>query len=574
MKHKLLLRLRKDIPFFVLIFLLLLQNTVFSYWNWTLSNVIQYTSLSLFYSLLMALIVLLPFGRFAKYFFYFFLTILCTVNVFLHFQFKSKISPNIMLLLGETNTQESSEFIHQYVFSISTIPAVLFFFAALLLIILAELYKRHTMSLNKKLMGIVVSIITLLGICSFVRFSSLFLCRTTLEVDRWVETNEARPMDNLSNLLFCLYDLYIGSNELSVAEQSTLEACQKEARSNADTLSIVLVIGESYIKNHSSLYGYLKCTTPNMMKEEESGRLFVFTDVYSPYNLTSDVLRNVFSTNSIGAGEQWTGYPFFPVVFKKAGYDVFFWDNQYDPSGHESLDFSLNAYLHNSKTEKFAFTKINANAFRYDEELIDDFVAQSDTTEKSLMLVIFHLMGQHSSYYDRYPHSREFDYYSVDSIKQTKPFHTIEKRKLIADYDNATRYNDYIVGKIINHFRNENAVMLYFSDHGDEVYDYRDFAFRDISNTITPQILRYQYAVPFMIWCSDEFKRGNETVIEQIKDAVNKPLMLDNVCHLLFSLAKIDTPYYIQSRDILDSAYSCPPRIVNDSINIDKILDR
>lgn len=48
--------------------------------------------------------------------------------------------------------------------------------------------------------------------------------------------------------------------------------------------------------------------------------------------------------------------------------------------------------------------------------------------------------------------------------------------------------------------------------------------------------------------------------------------MLDNVCHMLFSLARINTPYYIPSRDVFDSAYSCPPRIVNDSLNIDKIL--
>ena len=38
-----------------------------------------------------------------------------------------------------------------------------------------------------------------------------------------------------------------------------------------------------------------------------------------------------------------------------------------------------------------------------------------------------------------------------------------------------TLYNDYVLKNIIDLFRDKNTVVLYFSDHGEEIYDYRDF---------------------------------------------------------------------------------------------------
>ena len=41
----------------------------------------------------------------------------------------------------------------------------------------------------------------------------------------------------------------------------------------------------------------------------------------------------------------------------------------------------------------------------------------------------------------------------------------------MAHYDNATRWNDEVVDRILSNFANEDAVVVYFSDHGEEVYD-------------------------------------------------------------------------------------------------------
>ena len=48
-----------------------------------------------------------------------------------------------------------------------------------------------------------------------------------------------------------------------------------------------------------------------------------------------------------------------------------------------------------------------------------------------------------------------------------------EQRSVVADYLNATFYNDFIVDSIIRMFSDRNAIVIYFSDHGEEVYNFR-----------------------------------------------------------------------------------------------------
>lgn len=48
-------------------------------------------------------------------------TCLCLINIFLRFQFHTRISPNIIQLLIETNIQESIGFIETYLFNLFSI---------------------------------------------------------------------------------------------------------------------------------------------------------------------------------------------------------------------------------------------------------------------------------------------------------------------------------------------------------------------------------------------------------------------------------------------------------------------
>lgn len=562
---------------FFLMILFLLQNTFFKCRDLSWDGAVRYLSYAVLYSYLIAWLVGWCRSRLLKILLYVFFSLVCAVNIFLYLHFKSSISPGIILLLAETNANESSEFLTTYLLNLRSLFAYGIIGCMIAAIVFVEKIEQHL----KIAIGIIYKnfvikyllwFVLLVGVLSHYTYYYFFQCRSTVEVDEWVSEYHAKPMDNVSNLIFCAYDLYLAQQEQGVAIASTERALQRDAFSDADSLNVVVVIGESYVKWHSSLYGYSLNTTPQMLEEQQRGNLFVFDNVFAPYNLTSKVLRNVFSCNSLGNAENWYDYPSFPALFKKASYEVLFWDNQYDPTSKESFDFSLNSYIHNPAINGFSYSFVNKKKYEHDGEMLTTFLDSFNRLIGKTTLSIFHLMGQHIAYYNRFPHNKQFLHFNKDSVRRSESWMSDEKRQLIADYDNATYYNDFFMKQLFDYFRYKKTVLVYFSDHGEEVYDYQNYAGRRHDKFIDSNLLKYQYAVPFVVWCSDKYMTTNPSQVEKIKRAVNRPLMLDNVCHMLFSLAQIDTPYYIPGRDILDSTYSCPPRIVNDSINIEKLL--
>ena len=536
------------------------QNSLFAFHSWTVTNLFYFLTLSFLYSYIISSVVLLSNSKILKGLFYLFGVTICVVNVYLYKYFSSRISPNIFILLGETNTNEALEFTYNYLLNtFSFIIIGLASFIVMVIVALERFLNQHRVS--KMLLYIQLFIVTC-GIYSFTCFCEIFKCNDTIQIDRWIEYNKLQPMDNISNLIYCFYDLHLSGLVLDRAEESTVKAMGQLSTTNADSLSLIVVIGESYIKWHSSLYGYSSSTTPHLQNELDEGRLVVFTDVLSPYNMTSQVIRNLFSTNCISDGENWADYPAFPAIFRKAGYEVSFWDNQYSSTSKESFDFSLNSFIHSQKISRLCYDYVNTRNYEFDDEIVDASFAQRGSAKRN-QLAIYHLMGQHFQYYCRYPHGGEFDYFTADSISNNATYLTRAKRQLIADYDNATRYNDYVLNKIIDHYRDKTAILVYFSDHGDEVYDYQDMFGRNWDRQPSSLTLRYQYEVPFVVWYSECYGYKYSHIVNRLNKVAKVPLSLDNICHFLFHLGCVKSIYYNSKLDILSSDYKYPKRVVN-----------
>lgn len=554
--------IKEESTFFLLCALMLLQNTIFSWRDWTVYNIITFTTSSFFYSYVATISCHFTKSRILKIVIYTFLTFICIVNIYLRFQLMTRISPNIIQLLFETNIQECIGFFKTY---LSWHLLLILFCASILyykIIVFFEKYKEQFSPINNNHVLYAIAFLIALGAQSTYKiYSSLYTCNNTIEIDYWVYDNETIPMDNLTNLVYSLYDVHLMKKEIYSAISSTQDI-KGDATTKTDSLNILLIIGESFNKYHSNLYGYYLNTTPHLLEENKKGNLFVFNDVISPYNLTTKVLRNMLCTNCIGEGESWSNYPFFPSIFIQAGYNVYFWDNQYNPISREVFDYSLNHFLHNPIINKLSYSKTNSTNFKYDDQLITDYIHETKEEKKKLNLSIFHLMGQHFLYYDRFPHNKTFDYYTEDSINNKYIYLSNESKKVIADYDNATRYNDYVINMITNHFKEKNAIMVYLSDHGEEVYDYINRRGRVLENPIPKQAMKYQFEIPFFIWCSDIYIKKNPNTVSQIKAAINRPFSSDNLCHLLFHIGQIKTKQYKAERDLLSPSYNCPPRLI------------
>ena len=499
--------------------------------------------------------------------------VLFTTEITLEWIFGMNISPIVITLLVETNARESEEFLESMLDKPQLWQVSLCVISMAILNVIAE---KNRLRINEWVQGrktilVLKTIATILlvgGIVFSYHYVKLFQCDEMNEVDEW-RSHMRNPDDLVTKVVVSFYDMSIAEKEMSrvitLAEQVEVE--KQEAMD--DSLNVIVVIGESYIREHAALYGYPLPTTPFLSQEQKAGRLFVFKDMVSPYNQTTRSIRNLLSCNSLGDGEDWSSAPPFTAVYKKNGYHVAMYDNQKNFDMGFVFAYSLNTYLYHPRMMEACYHETNDKTFEYDGEL----VASYQPRQEAKKLVMFHLLGQHVSFQHRYPEA--FERFNEDSLAfRQESWLTEDMREEIAHYDNAALYNDYVMQQIIGLYDEENTVVVFLSDHGEEVYDYRDNLGRNdwsIGND-PKQVIRWQYMVPFLVWCSDQYEARHPETVSQLSQAVNRPAMLDNVCQLLFHLSGIKTRWYHSERDILSPDYHCPKRLINDEVDCDSIM--
>ncbi len=505
---------------------------------------------------------------------YLFVIFVFSFYLFLRIVFDLSINPHIFVLLAETNQNESREFINSFFLSPSGITTFSIVVTVIIIAFLVEIFynKDYLLPIKQKIKNntifLMVSVIILLfGVVSSRTYFDLFARKTTDEVGWWNGSNKT-PKDPLSLIAYSFHGIHILNEEQKTFENLMQRIDKNVSCSINDSLNLVLVIGESFIKSHTPLYGYPLNTTPNLIQERNSRNLFVFNDVISPFAATSTTIKNILCTNSISDGESWNLCYYFPAIFSIAGYDVYFWDNQKDMSPDANFSFALNSFLYNNVAAE-SYTAVNEKSYEYDESLVCSFDAVNLKNEHNL--IIFHLMGQHVDPAVRFPHTKDFLTFTKDSIIRNEKYMTDDKRQSIADYDNATFYNDYVMSEIFNRFRNSNTVLVYFSDHGEEVYDYRDSRGR-VNDNMSKNQVKYQFEIPFMIWCSEAFKEKFPEKLEMIKTSLNRPFMTDNLCQMMFALGGVKCTYYHKERDLLSPYFKPRKRLINGNCDYDQII--
>lgn len=505
---------------------------------------------------------------------YAFASLLYATCLFLHLVFHKTLQPDIIVLLAETNAKETSEFVSSFLFSARGVAAVFLLSLYLAAVAVCERSKGRVVQwLRTARCRMCCSVILLaLVLDGMVQFRIYHDIVSSESVD--FMPDEYGCYDSVTTLFYSLYSMRLVEREMKQAVAATVKIRQQRVvNGETDSLNVVYVIGESYIKHHAQLYGYILPTTPHLCRERDRGNLFVFDNVVSAFNNTSLTMKNTLCTNSLRLHEKWCEHPYFPAIFKKAGYNVYFWDVQKDDSVQAVFEFSLNTFVYDKALAKEAYTQTSSRHFQYDDDAVRDFSKEVNSLGRC-NLVMFHLMGQHVKFGSRYPHDRQFVRFSHKDIASDKPYLDDDKRQTIAEYDNAVLYNDYVLKHIIDLFRDKNTVILYFSDHGEEVYDYRDsFGRASFDSDKVREGLKCQYEVPFMIWCSDEYMRRNPDVVGQIKAAMHRPFRTDDICQVVFHLARLRTAYYKKQCDLLSTSYQTYDRVVGEEqFDYDKIV--
>ena len=484
------------------------------------------------------------------------------------FFYHSNFTIYVVLLLFETNVGESTEFIHAalahpgswYAVTITILTGVAACYLAR--------YSRKPFKYKKALAFMAFALVVWSGIRQVSAYYKLFRCFSSAST---TVCNDTRYIPHL-NTPFVRLAYGAAFNIAASAELDVLEATV--AATTVDSCSyrcplIVLVIGESFNKHHTPLYekDYLP-TTPLLMQQREKGNLVVYTDAVAPFNFTSNAFKYMFSTWDEESGDEWTGHTLFPAVFKKAGYCVDFYTNQFAMAQTDMWDFAGGTIFNHHGLSELQFTHRNPDIFDYDGELLHELPPTDSLTAHPTLLIV-HLRGQHVKYDNRYPQA----YAKFTPNDEKTPFGGQTGREIAAHYDNATLYNDAVVNTVFEMLKNTDGIGIYLSDHGEEVYDWRDKYERTNERTITPEIARYQYEIPLMFYMTDTFKVRHPDVTEAVTTSANRPFISSDLCHLLFYLGGISIADYKEKRNILSPQYDkTRKRIIGSSTDYDELM--
>lgn len=517
--------------------------------------------------------------------------ILAVIDAYCSVRFGAGISPTMLQLVTETTTTEAGDFFEGYVFRVETLQAVWW---------IAVLGTGHLFFRRRKWRESVIGSLYRIGgrahyavgrflrpsfragwhisvgwvspfrrnewyglICAVclsvcmavtmpVRLTRLGIFRqpSVLSLERYLTgTVSASLYTPVHRLAFSIFTHSLSGRDLERLQASVERTCVDSCSYRSP--NIVLVIGESYNKSHSQLYGYGVPTTPRQLARQKCGELFVFTDVVTSWNITSQVFKNMLSLHSTDQPGSWTDATLFPAVFRRAGYRVAFLTNQFAPSVDEDIfGFSGSFFLNAPELSRELFDWRNRRAYRYDDALLACYDAQR-RLEAERNLTVFHLWGQHMLYHHRMPSRRRI----LKAKDEPRPELSAKDRQWVANYDNATLFNDSVVDAILTRFEDREVVVVYVSDHGEEVYDELPEFGRNPDRDPTPPVARAEYEVPFWIWCSPVYRERHPDVVSQIRAAVERPFMTDDLSHMLLWLGGIACPGYEPSRNVLDANF-------------------
>lgn len=501
------------------------------------------------------------------------------IDMFCYVHFESTLTPTMLMLFFETTGREAGEFLQSYVgWDLITSKTGLILLIALLHLawnMVAQQLRSNKMVGPRLAPPVVWTLSALAGIAAFAFFIHCGSrcwdnkCATVrlMSKHNLGEVEHELTQKGCANLYLPIYRLMFSlyANRLAAKQVDRLLATSEHVSvESCDFRSpqIVLIIGESYNRHRSQLYGYKRPTTPRQLQRMQDSTLVAFTDVVAPWNLTSFVFKHMFSLHCIGDDGEWCDSPLFPQVFRKAGYHVKFLTNQFLPkSGEEVYDFSGGFFLNNPTLSRALFDERNSKLHRYDEGLLEDYDRMVAKKRYPHQLTIFHLMGQHVDYRARFPMKtrRKFtpaDYNRTDLSPQ--------RQQINADYDNAVLYNDSVVDQIIRRFENENAIVIYVPDHGEECFNGSlPFYGRMHSADIDYRLAREEFEIPFWIWASDEYRMTHPYGWKAIQEYHHRPLMTDALPHTLLFLGGIHSNYYRKDYDVLNAEYNTKrPRVL------------
>lgn len=308
---------------------------------------------------------------------------------------------------------------------------------------------------------------------------------------------------------------------------------------------VVFLLGESTSRHHMSLYGYGLPTTPRLEARDARGELAVFRAVTSPHAGTLAVVRTLFSFYDNASPGMWYEYGNVFDILRQAGVRTAWLSNQEASGFYGSIGRTLGG-----RCDVMAFTSRLSHSIdlseRYDEELLpllDATLAEEPEEAGAAQFFVLHLMGAHEEFGRRYP--APYAQFTEEDERGRGVATSEEERAVRASYDNAVLYDDAVVDAVIRRFEGRDALVIFLSDHGEEVYDVRSLAGHGDESS------PWQRDIPCVFWMSETFRAQHPAAAARIRRATGRAWQSDEMIHTLLDLMQIRVPSYDAQKSLL-----------------------
>lgn len=516
--------------FYPLVVVIIAGGFLIPYLKPFLKEVIAFGLLSTIVFCIYLLITSTKFQKWYLIFFSILLSALAFIKLTFYYHYGVKLSGSALFVIFETNTEESKEFLSYYIdASVLGMAGVLFL---PLIALLPFVIQQKTIPLllegskSKKWKILVLLVIVLAAFVIHKKFIEHNIIYTSIASYSDYQTTKANLKKTLAK----------GKSEL-LAVSSSLETPQ----------TYVVIIGESTSRWHLQLYGYERETNPLLIKIQEE--LTVFEDVVTPNVHTILALDKILTLSDYNEPNKEANASVVQLA-NQAGFTTYWISNQRPVGLHESVS----TIIGNAADHKYFLATDNYTSNIYDENILpklEDILEEKDAKK----MVFVHLIGTHSDYKKRYP--EQFVHFK-EKPPQTD-FSNSSNEKIINEYDNAIRYNDYIVRRIIETVRKEKTAsyVLYFSDHGDEVYDTMDLMGHNEYFATPPM-----HEIPFIVWLSPEYKHQFPKFSE-LKSYSNRRYNLEDFIHSFSELSNIKFNLLDSTRSVFNEGFQERTRWIN-----------
>ncbi|BDH43988.1 phosphoethanolamine transferase CptA [Salmonella enterica subsp. enterica serovar Choleraesuis] len=327
--------------------------------------------------------------------------------------------------------------------------------------------------------------------------------------------------------------------------------------------TLVLIIGESTQRNRLSLYGYGRETTPNLDALHKQDKNFtVFNDVVTSRPYTIEILEQALTFADEKHPDLYLTQPSLMNMMKQAGYKTFWITNQQSMTKRNTM---LTVFSKQTDEQFYMNQQRNQSARQYDSDVLTPFEkVLKDPAPKKLIIV--HLLGTHINYKYRYPET--FDKFKGRDAAVPAGV-SDDNLETYNSYDNAVLFNDHVVSSLIKDYKatDPNGFLLYFSDHGEEVYDTPP---HDIQGRNEEAPTRHMYNIPFMVWTSPKWATAHP---RNFAPLVNRKYSSSELIHTWSDLAGIKYDGWDPTRSLVNPLFAQVPRWIGNPEHQSKLHD-